>query len=174
MSLSIAPGGRDPPDSFQPFAISLLPCPFSRTRSFFRSGGTRARRALACNGAGLPGKCFPRRSRTAFAFQRSLCRARTRPRNLSACRATPFGKISLRLFSRSRRSLTSLRWRQLHTGPSRFRQTDGDCLLGRPCPVFSFTDVLHFFAHEFARLRGRRFAFASVLACPFDCFLFWH
>jgi hypothetical protein len=40
--------------------------------------------------------------------------------------------------------------------------------------VFAFPNVLHFFAHKLARLRGRRFAFAFIFVRPFDCFFFWH
>ena len=40
--------------------------------------------------------------------------------------------------------------------------------------MFAFADVLHFLPYEFARLGGRRFAFALVLAGPFDCFFLWH
>ena len=40
--------------------------------------------------------------------------------------------------------------------------------------MFAFPNMFHFFAHEFARLGGRRFAFALVLARTFDRFFFWH
>src|SRR6266550_8506375 len=54
--------------------------------------------------------------------------------------------------------------------------------------MFAFPNMFHFFAHEFARLGGRRFAFAHefarlggrrfafafVFARPFDWFFFWH
>jgi hypothetical protein len=40
--------------------------------------------------------------------------------------------------------------------------------------VFAFPNMFHFFAHELARLRGRRFAFAFVFVRPFDCVFFWH
>ena len=40
--------------------------------------------------------------------------------------------------------------------------------------MFAFPDVFHFFAHELARLSGRRFAFALVFARAFTCFFFWH
>ena len=35
-------------------------------------------------------------------------------------------------------------------------------------------DMMHFFAHEFARLRAGGFAFGFVLAGPFDGLLFRH
>jgi hypothetical protein len=40
--------------------------------------------------------------------------------------------------------------------------------------MFAFADVFHFFAHKLARLSGRRFALALVLARAFYCFFFWH
>jgi hypothetical protein len=40
--------------------------------------------------------------------------------------------------------------------------------------VFAFANVFHFFAHELARLSGRRLAFEFVLPRAFDCFFFWH
>jgi hypothetical protein len=40
--------------------------------------------------------------------------------------------------------------------------------------VLAFPNVLYFFAHEFARLGGGRFALAFVLTRPFDWFFFWH
>ncbi len=40
--------------------------------------------------------------------------------------------------------------------------------------MFAGPDVLHFFTHKLARLRGSRFAFALVPAGPLDWFLFRH
>ena len=40
--------------------------------------------------------------------------------------------------------------------------------------MFAFPNVFHFFAHKLARLSRRRFAFALVFACAFNCFFFWH
>ena len=40
--------------------------------------------------------------------------------------------------------------------------------------MFAFADVLHFFAHKLARLRGRRLAFALIFARAFNYFFFWH
>lgn len=40
--------------------------------------------------------------------------------------------------------------------------------------MFSFTDVVHFLANEFACLGAGGFAFAFVLAGTLDGFLFWH
>ena len=38
--------------------------------------------------------------------------------------------------------------------------------------MFAFPNVFHFFAHKLARLSRRRFAFALVFACAFNCFFF--
>ena len=40
--------------------------------------------------------------------------------------------------------------------------------------MFAFANMFHFFADEFARLSGRRLAFALVFASPFDGFFFRH
>ena len=40
--------------------------------------------------------------------------------------------------------------------------------------MFTFPNVFHFFAHEFARLSAGRFAFALVFVRAFNCFFFWH
>lgn len=40
--------------------------------------------------------------------------------------------------------------------------------------MFAFAYVVHLFSHEFARLSAWSLSFAFVLACSFDCFLFWH
>jgi len=40
--------------------------------------------------------------------------------------------------------------------------------------MFALSDVFHFFADKFARLSGRRFAFAFIFTGAFECFGFWH
>jgi hypothetical protein len=40
--------------------------------------------------------------------------------------------------------------------------------------MFAFANMFHFFAHEFARLGGRRQTFAFVFTRSFDWFFFWH
>jgi hypothetical protein len=40
--------------------------------------------------------------------------------------------------------------------------------------MLAFPNVFHFFAHELAGLRGRRFAFTLIFARSFNCFFFWH
>ncbi len=40
--------------------------------------------------------------------------------------------------------------------------------------MFTFPNMFHFFADEFAGLCGRRFAFVFVFARPLDWFFFWH
>jgi hypothetical protein len=40
--------------------------------------------------------------------------------------------------------------------------------------VLSFANVMHLFAHEFAGLGARRFAFFFVSLRSFNYFLFWH
>src|SRR5438105_13359660 len=40
--------------------------------------------------------------------------------------------------------------------------------------MLAFPNMFHFFAHEFASLCGRRFAFPFIFARLFDWFFFWH
>ena len=40
--------------------------------------------------------------------------------------------------------------------------------------MLAFPNVFHFFAHKFACLSGRRFAFTLIFARVFNCFFFWH
>jgi len=49
----------------------------------------------------------------------------------------------------------SFGWRfEIHSRPTRLRQSDRDGLLGRTDAVFAFPHVMDFFADEFACLRG--------------------
>src|SRR5207253_2610226 len=63
---------------------------------------------------------------------------------------------------------------QLHPRAPRFREPDGDGLLGGPRPVLALADVVHLLAHELARLRGWRLAFPGVLVGPLQRLLFGH
>ena len=40
--------------------------------------------------------------------------------------------------------------------------------------MLAFADVVHLFAHEFARLRTRGFTLPLVSGCPALRFFFWH
>jgi hypothetical protein len=40
--------------------------------------------------------------------------------------------------------------------------------------MLSFSNMLHFFAHELARLSRRGFTFPFVFTRPFNWFFFWH
>jgi len=40
--------------------------------------------------------------------------------------------------------------------------------------MLSFADMMHFFAHEFSSLGGRRLSFPRILASPLNGLLFWH
>ena len=83
-----------------------------------------------------------------------------------------FREITLGLPFGSR--LTTFGWRQFYARPSRFREPNGYGLLWRACAVFAFPYVLHFLAHEFARLRRWRETLAFIFACPFDWSFFRH
>src|SRR5689334_17899301 len=64
--------------------------------------------------------------------------------------------------------------RQMDAGSPRFRQADGDRLLGRASAMLALANVLDFLAYEFARLRRRRLALAFIAFGPLECFLFGH
>jgi len=66
------------------------------------------------------------------------------------------------------------RRRKAHTGAPRFGQPNGNRLLWRTRAVFAFSNVVEFFAHEFARLCGCGFTNPAVFARPFDGRLTWH
>jgi hypothetical protein len=60
--------------------------------------------------------------------------------------------------------LGSRRWTsKFHASASRFRESDGNRLLGRSRAVLAFTNVVHLFADEFASLRRWRLSSALVL-----------
>src|SRR5205823_7716663 len=67
-----------------------------------------------------------------------------------------------------------LRCGELHAGAPRLGETDRDRLLGRPRTVLPFADVVDLLAYELARLCGRGFTFALVLARAFDRLSFRH
>ena len=56
----------------------------------------------------------------------------------------------------------------------RLRQADGDRLLGRAGAVFALADVVHLFAHELARRRGRLLPFGQIVLRLLDRFLGRH
>jgi hypothetical protein len=70
--------------------------------------------------------------------------------------------------------LTAFWRRQLYSRSTRFGETNCYSLFWRSGAVFAFPNMFHFFAHKLARLSGRRFAFALILARAFNCFFFWH
>jgi hypothetical protein len=73
------------------------------------------------------------------------------------------------------RSLAAAFWGwQLYSGSARFGETNSYSLFRRSRTVFAFPNVVHFFAHKFACLGRRRFAFALVLACTLNYFFFCH
>lgn len=63
---------------------------------------------------------------------------------------------------------------QLHSCAAGFGKSDGDGLLGRAGSVFSFADVIKFFADEFSGLSGWRFALAGVFVGAFQGFSIRH
>jgi hypothetical protein len=110
-----------------------------------------------------------------FALERALGRRRAaRPAGTLRWSATSAGGIARRLAARGRGSRALLRRRQIHTGPPRFRKADGNRLLGGAGAMLALADVMHLFADEFARLRGRRLALTPVAARSLQCSFLRH
>jgi hypothetical protein len=63
---------------------------------------------------------------------------------------------------------------ELYAGAAGFGEAYGDGLFDGARAVLAFANVLDFFANEFARLRGGRFAFGGVFVNFLDHFIFWH
>src|SRR6185437_8660225 len=124
-------------------------------RRLFRQGGFRrsgVRLALQrrLHGARAPGgyRLFP-------VLVARLVRARgTRP-GLLRCRAF-------------------FRRRQIDARAARFRKPYRNGLLGRAGAVLAFTDMVHFLANEFSRLRGRCLSFTLVFRGALQRFPFGH
>ena len=64
--------------------------------------------------------------------------------------------------------------REFYSGAPRLGQSDRNRLLGRPRAMLSLAHMMNLFAHQFACLHGRRFAFGLVFARPSESFLFRH
>jgi hypothetical protein len=121
--------------------------------------------------------CFDspvRRGRVSFALQHIGGGARPFRARLGRLVAGPLLRIARSLLARTLAGLARFRRLQLHPGAARFGEPDGDRLLGRPGAVFALANMLDLFMDEFSGLRGGRLAFAGVLACAFDGFLFRH
>ncbi len=153
-------------------AIPVLAAAFSRARCFLRGRRARSCRALARDPLRVSRQRSLRRWPTALALERAFgCAGAFRGRPFTAT-STPFCKIALRLALCS--FSAALRRRQLYSGSTCFGEANSDRLLWRAGAVFTFSNVFHFFAHEFARLSAGRFAFALVFARAFNCFFFGH
>src|SRR5262249_57691403 len=80
------------------------------------------------------------------------------------------GRPARRLRALPRAALgAARRRRQLDARASRFRQPDGDRLLGRPGAVFALANVVDLLAYEFARLRAGRLALPFVASGAREC-----
>jgi hypothetical protein len=82
--------------------------------------------------------------------------------------------IGLGFLARALACPVGIRWRQFNASATGLGESDRNRLLGRPRAMLSLAHVMDFFAHEFARLDGRRFAFGLVFAGPSQSFFFWH
>jgi hypothetical protein len=96
-----------------------------------------------------------------LAFERALARNGALMRRLPLAMRS-FGEIPLRLLSRARRRSTRFGSSEFHSGSTRLRQPNRDCLLGVASTVLAATNVFHLLANEFAGLSGWRFSFCFV------------
>jgi hypothetical protein len=162
--------------------------PLSRPRGATcrRLAHPRSLRLCGTAGGGAPGRCspssrrapclaregLPRCSSSGFPFQRAANRAGPGARWPLA--ATP-GSTACVLRALLRSSFCARRrTRELHAGPARLREPDGDRLLGRARAVLAPSDVLHLLVHELTGLRGRCLAPAFRLTSTFTCLLLRH
>jgi hypothetical protein len=97
-----------------------------------------------------------------FTIERSLNRARAATRGAARSGRATLGVVSFGLAAGLTRSLTGLRWPKLDACTTRFREADGDRLLGGAGTVLAPADVMHLLSDEFAGLRGGRFALPLV------------
>jgi hypothetical protein len=152
-------------------ACRRRPCPCSlRSHSPARGGRALRGGASPSNPVSLPRQRALGRRSAPFTAQRAAHGSRSRRRPTARAAPAP-GKITLRLFpSACRRSSC----RQPDARTTRLRETDGNGLLCRPRPVLPLANVLHFLAHELARLCRRRLALPRVSpGSSYRCTI-WH
>jgi hypothetical protein len=128
-----------------------------------RRASVRARTA-ASRGLCLLPERFVRRGASGLTLQclsDGACPSRRRTSARVRSRATRRGGTAL-----GRRLCARGRFRQLDARAPRFRQADGNGLLGRPCAMLAFSDVMNFFSHELTSLCGRGLSLSLVLARP--------
>jgi hypothetical protein len=147
-------------------------------RSNRASSSTPARcgRSLARGTACLTGERPARRGLASFASQCAADGTGPRPADSprsTACRAPPCAPC--RCSASPRGTLRAFRRvRQVDACATRLRQPDGNGLLRRARAVFPLTDVVHFLADEFARLRRWRLAGSTIPSSAFERGFLWH
>src|SRR6187397_934495 len=109
-----------------------------------------------------------------FPFQPAQAGARSFRRRRRRFPRLPLAIVASRGLSRAGGRLSLPRRLELDAGAARFRQTDGDRLLGGTSAMLALTDVLDLFADELTSLRARRFSFPLVLAGAFQRLAFRH
>src|SRR5690348_3187567 len=104
-----------------------------------------------------------RRRAAGFVFQDLCDRARdSRPPGCLSLVLPCFVSV-LRAAARALLGLSFFGRRQIDAGAPRFREPDGDRLLGRARAVLATADILDLFADELARLGAGGFAGALIL-----------
>jgi hypothetical protein len=83
-------------------------------------------------------------------------------------------KIALRLLAHPSRSLSALGCFQIDTRAARLGKSNGNRLLRRTGAMFTLSNMVHFLAHKFARLRAGRLAFFRILMRSVNDFVFRH
>jgi len=133
-------------------------------------GALRARTARTCAGGTL-GLACKRATRCRFVRlvpQGAAHRAGAGRGGLRGSSPLSFAVIACRLLARARAGSSFRRRRELHSGPTRFREANGNGLLGRPCAVLPLANVMYFFADELPGLCARRFPLTCISTRAFD------
>jgi len=129
--------------------------------------------ATARGSAGLPRQGGGRGRTASLALQSAEGRAGTGWRGAPAPRAS-LGQIALRLLADLCGRASAFGRAELYPRPAGLGKADGDGLLRRARAVLAFTDVVYFFADEFAGLRRGRFSLLLVAFGAFARFFFRH
>ena len=114
-------------------------------------------------------RSFAHRS-TGFALQRSFGCSRTISGH--SVPWLPTGSFILLCLSSDRGR--TFRGRKFHPSSSRLRESNCDGLLRGSRPVFAFSNVMNFLAHEFSCLGRRRFPLTRIFTRSFHGFLVGH
>src|SRR3954465_10930856 len=76
--------------------------------------------------------------------------------------------------SRFFRDFSFFLWFEINTCSAGLRQSDGNSLFSRLCPMLSLPDIFYLFVYKFPCLGTNGLTLAFVAPRFFNCFFFWH